>query len=206
MFQDRVDAGKKLGEKLRINSRNAIVAGIPRGGVVVAAQVAESLKAPLTCIPVKKIRSPDNPELALGAVTLDGIKYIDWNLALRSGVTQDYLDGELKEREKEVIASAKKFGFNQGIFQKGFTVIVVDDGVATGATIRAVLSYFRKKNVNCILAVPVIAEEVYRTLQSEVQMIAVLEIPQTLSAVGEYYRDFLQVSDEEVVKLLASSV
>lgn len=205
MFQNRLDAGKKLGEKLRLNSQKNFVVGIPRGGVVVAVQVARIIKSPLICIPVKKIRSPENPELALGAVTLAGIKYIDWNLTLRSSVSQKYLDRELKEREKEIVASEKKFGFTPELLKKGFTAIVVDDGVATGATIRAVLSYLKKKNVACILAVPVIAEEVYRKLQLEVQMIVALEIPRTLSAVGEYYAEFPQVSDEEVMKLLASS-
>lgn len=211
MFQNRKEAGILLSQKLDIfqdDLAGALVLAIPRGGVVVGAQIADHLHLPLDIIVIKKLRAPGNSELAIGAVAPGGVQFVDWELVLRSGVEQEYLDQELSDRRKEVEERVKKYQIPNTKFQINFknqiskykTIILVDDGVATGATVLAALKYIGKK-IKIILAVPVIARDIYDTLESKVEIIA-LEIPESFGAVGEFYKEFPQVTDEEVVKML----
>lgn len=215
MFQNREEAGKLLSQKLKFykNSQNAVILAIPRGGVVVGRQIAKILSVPLSIVVVKKLGAPHNPELAIGAIASSGVKYIDWDLVLRSGIEQEYLDQEIKEKGKEVEEREKKF-LERSNLRGGSTslkdkkiIILVDDGIATGATTMAAIKYIKEqrtynKEQNFILAVPVIAKETYVRLKSEVDNIIALEIPDSFNAVGQFYKDFPQVSDEEAIDLL----
>ncbi len=192
--------------------QNAIVVSIPRGGVVVGETIAEALNLPLDIIVVKKLGVPGNPELAIGAVAPGGIKFIDFDLALRSGVEQEYLDREIKDKSEKIRERIKKLKIRnpKSEIRNKKIIILVDDGIATGATTLAAIKYIKEsqkskvksQKYKIILAVPVIAKATYDKLKFEVDKIIALEIPDAFSAVGQFYREFPQVSDEEVIKLL----
>jgi len=206
MFEDRNHAGMQLSSRLEeYRSRNDVfVVGIPRGGVVVADAISHELKLPLTIISVKKLAAPGNPELAIGAVCANGERFIDWGLALRIGVEQQYLDQEIsqkldqaKEREKLYeIESLEEISKNRNI------VILVDDGVATGATVLGAKMCISNKKLKTVLVVPVIAKDVFKRFKKEFDQIVSLEVVDNFGAVGQYYREFSQVSDEEVINIL----
>lgn len=206
VFQNRKEAGILLSQKLDIfhnDLAGALVLAIPRGGVVVGAQIADRLHLPLDIIVIKKLRAPGNSELAIGAVGPNGVQFIDWECALRSEVEQNYLDSELTRKRKEVEERVKKFSTGKWHARDYKKIILVDDGVATGATVLAALQYIGQK-IKIILAVPVIAKDMYDTLESEVDKIVALDIPDRFNAVGEFYKEFPQVSDEEVVSILSN--
>lgn len=221
VFQNREKAGLLLAEKLKEfkSRKDVIVLAIPRGGVVVGKQLALNLKLPISCVVVKKLGAPGNPELAIGALAPSSVKYIDWDLALRNGVEQDYLDKEIEVKRKEVEERVRKFMVHDSWFmvKDKKIVILVDDGIATGATTLAAIKYIKQTlsssrqartiiagKSTIILAIPVIAKDTYGRLQSEVDEIITLEIPESFGAVGEFYREFPQVSDDEVVNILKS--
>lgn len=211
MFQDRKEAGFLLAEKLKEfkNKKDTLVLAIPRGGVVVGGQIAKILNLPLSLVVVKKLGAPHNPELAIGAITSAGINIIDWELALRLGIEQEYLDKEIQKKRKELKEREKTYNIEHltNNIKNKKHIILVDDGIATGATTMAAIKYIKEqrtynKEQNFILAVPVIAKETYVRLKSEVDNIIALEIPDSFNAVGQFYKEFPQVSDEEIVKLL----
>lgn len=212
VFHNRQDAGVRLAEKL-IQYRQdplAIVLSIPRGGVVVGAACVQFLKIAHDVLIVRKIGAPGNPELAIGAVAENDTKYIDWNLALRLDIKQEYLNETIKQKKKEVVERSKAFHKTllEEILKNKKTVIITDDGVATGATIKAAVIYIKNlskslpKDFKIILAFPVIAREIYCLLKKDVAEIIALLIADEFGAVGQFYLEFPQVSDEEVVKLL----
>lgn len=218
MFKNREEAGMLLADKLSSykNRSDTVVLAIPRGGVVVGNQIAKNLSLPLSVVVVKKLGAPGNPELAIGAAASSGVKYIDWDLTLRSGVEQDYLDSELAAKKREIEEREKKF-LKRLNLRRGSTsledkkiIILVDDGVATGATVMAAIKYIKQlairqladKQLTIILAVPVVAKDTYGRLQLEVEKIIALEVVQTFGAVGQFYSEFPQITDEEVIKLL----
>lgn len=196
--------------KKYIKRKDAVVVGIPRGGVVVANVVANSLSLPLAVISVKKLASPTNPELAIGAICASGVSFIDWDLALRIGVEQKYLDDQIREKLLQAQERERLYGIKRlALEKKGFTdLILVDDGIATGATVLVAVKELKeqkssgKTKQNVILAVPVIAKEVFGLLQQSFDTIVALEIDEHLGAVGQYYREFSQVNDEEVANIL----
>lgn len=213
MFQNREEAGNLLSRKLSEYKAlsDCVVLAIPRGGAVVGAQIAAKLSLPLSVVVVKKLGAPGNPELALGAVTQSGIKYIDWELALRSGIKQEYLDKEIALKEKETDEKMKKFRINnlELRIRDKKTIILTDDGVATGATVFAAIKYIKSlqplttnRQRITVLAVPIIAGDTYGKIKPEVDRIVALEVPGSFHAVGQFYREFPQVNDEEVMKLL----
>lgn len=205
MFHNREEAGTLLAAKLiPIASTDAVLFAITRGGIVVGRILADTLKIPLNAIVVKKLRSVHNPELAIGAILSDGTKFIDWELALRTGIDQEYLDTEIETRKKEASDLEKKYHIKLPFRKKQDTqIILADDGIATGATVQAAIRWIKEKiSDTIIIAVPVIAEDTYNQLQSEVKRIVAIEIAQQFSAVGQFYEEFPQVTDEEVIKLL----
>ena len=152
MFKNREEAGKLLSSKLSgyQKDNDAIVLAIPRGGVIVGKQIANLLKIQFAVIIVKKLTAPHNPELAIGAITLGKIKIIDWDLALRLGVEQEYLDMEIEKKSKEVEERERKFsrpagGLESRIKNKKI-IILTDDGVATGATVLAAIKYIKESD------------------------------------------------------------
>lgn len=214
MFQNREHAGQSLAEKLQEfkNRKDTIVLAIPRGGVVVGRQIADKLSLLFSALVVKKLGAPDNPELAIGALAPDGVRYINFDLALRNRVEQKYLDKEIKEKREEVEERVKQYQISNIKYRikNNKNIILVDDGIATGATTFAAIKYLKKqiadnREQKIILAVPVFAKNTFNELKSKVERIVALEIPESFNAVGQFYREFPQVSDEEVIKLLGFS-
>jgi putative phosphoribosyl transferase len=202
VFQNREEAGQMLAKKAASFIRkDSSVCALARGGAVVGKQISQQLKIPLSVLVVKKLRAPQNPELAVGAVTNDGVQYIDWDLVRRIGMTQDNLDSEISERIQQVQASQGTY--NMSKYDTDAQVLLVDDGIATGATVLAAHMWLGKKNVKKVmLAVPVIARNIYDVFQSKFEAIIALVIPSTFESVGQYYKDFPQYTDEEVKQLL----
>ena len=208
VFHDRVDAGKKLADKLsQYRSKDVVVLAIPRGGVVVGFEVAGDLGAPLSVIIPRKIGAPGNPELAIGAVTEEGDTYIDSIIVKSLGVTQSYID-EVKQQEVEEIKRRMKtyLGDRQRPELKGKTVILVDDGIATGATMKAAIRTLRRHGpAEVIVAVPVAPPETVESLKELADSVVCLETPSFFYAIGQFYREFDQVGDAEVIRLLRLS-
>jgi putative phosphoribosyl transferase len=208
-FRDRQEAGKALAKDLAFlkGRKDVIVLAIPRGGVVVGYQVAEELGAPLDIYITRKIGAPYNPELALGAVASDGSVILDEELVQRLGVSPDFVKGEKKRQQAEIARRLDKYRGNRPALDlTGKTVVLVDDGVATGATTLATLRALKKQPIaRLILAIPVGPPDVIETLAKEADQVVCLSTPEPFWAVGSFYLVFDQTSDEEVLKLLQSS-
>ncbi len=205
IFKDRQTAGKLLAEKLHFfNGRGTIVLGIPRGGVVVAAEIAKELKLPLDIIVTRKIPHPDQPELAIGAVDSDGqiIGEVGEYGRIREIVEKEL--AELKKREEKYRHARRPLAK----LIEGKVVILVDDGIATGATTLAAINYLKRHGVRKImLAVPVASREAVEKMIRELGEfgeVMVLETPENFAAVGQFYQEFQPVEDEEVIQLLAN--
>jgi len=208
MFRDRIDAGRQLARALKdYAGQHPVVLALPRGGVPVAAEVATSLNAPLDLVLVRKIGVPGQPEYAMGAVA-DGpapIAVRNADVIAFSGISDEAFaaarDRQLAEIERR---RARYLGTRARPDLSGRTVIVVDDGIATGATTRAALRAVRAGHpARIVLAVPVAPTDVLRQLAGEADAIVCLEDHVDFGAVGYFYRDFREVSDAEVIVLLA---
>lgn len=207
MFDDRVEAGKKLAGCLSsYRDQSAVVLAIPRGGVVVAAEVARELGASLDLIIPRKIGAPGNPELAIGAVAGEGKPLLNESLIQSMRLPTGYIEEAVRSEVEEIKRRRKEYlGDKPRPSLKDKTVIVVDDGLATGYTaLAAVKSVAREQPAKVILAVPVAPRETVRFLDPEVDELVVLETPAFFYAVGQFYRDFRQVSDWEVKEILRS--
>jgi len=206
-FRDRSEAGRRLAEALSAyRGRDAVVLALPRGGVPVAAEVAAALQAPLDLILVRKIGVPTQPELAMGAV-VDGATPIvvrNEDVIEFAGITEDEFDAECAREFAEIERRRQRYiGERARAEIAGQTVIVIDDGVATGATTRAALQAIRnRKPKQLVLAVPVAPGETITKLRGEVDALICLETPELFGAIGYFYRDFRQVSDQEVIAIL----
>jgi predicted phosphoribosyltransferase len=205
MFADRKDAGRRLGEELKKRGVEAdIVLAVPRGGLPVGREVADALGLPLDIVAAKKMGAPHNEELAVGAASADGSVWLNRILIDQLGVTDEYLQ---EERERAAETARKKEeryrGGRIGEAIQGRRVIVVDDGVATGATTTACLRRVRAEDAEyVVLAVPVGAPESVVRLKKEANEIVCLETPEMFGAVGQFYERFGQVSDEEAIEYL----
>lgn len=206
-FADRQDAGKQLAEKLAAykNHHNAIVIGLPRGGVIPAAEVAKELKLPLDILVPRKIGAPFNSELAVGAVTQDG--QVVWNEELMKNLnlsSHDLKDTIKKERaESNRRLSLYRKG-RPSLILKDKLVIIVDDGIATGATMRAAISYAKEQGAGKIIAAtPVATVDTLELIASEVDEVVSVKLPTTFLGINAFYDSFPQTSDDEVIALLA---
>ncbi len=205
MFNDRAHAGSLLAQKLpQKRDSFLVVLGLARGGVVVAGSVADKLGVPFDLLVVKKIPSPENSELAMGAVAPDSVSYMDWQLAQRVGVDEHYV--KLQITNLNVQIKQKNHLYRKGrlpLVVKGKTVIVVDDGAATGATMQAAVIWLKKKKAaKIIIGLPVAPAGFVEKIKREVDELVVLETPRDFFSVGQFYNDFPQVSDNEVIELL----
>ncbi|WP_406148991.1 phosphoribosyltransferase family protein [Streptomyces sp. NBC_01012] len=206
LFTDRTDAGRRLAVALRhLERRDPVVLGLPRGGVPVAYEVAQALGAPLDVIVVRKLGVPYHPELGFGAIGEDGARVISDEIVRHTGVGDEDLASVERAEEAELLRRAGTYREGRPRLPlKGRTVVVVDDGVATGATARAACQVVRAQGAaHVVLAVPVASPDVAAALREDVDEVVCLSTPQLFSAVGEWYRDFSQTSDDEVVSLLA---
>jgi putative phosphoribosyl transferase len=204
-FRDRRDAGERLAARLApFADESPLVVGLPRGGVVVAAAVAEALGAPLDVIVVRKLGVPSQPELGMGAVGEGGVTVRTEPVIRAAGVTPAQFEAAATREREEVTRRAEAFrGGRPPHSLAGRTVIVVDDGIATGGTARAALEVVRAHGAGrVVLAVPVAPPDTLRDLEPAADEIVCLESPTWFNAVGQYYADFTQTSDADVVELL----
>lgn len=209
MFQDRHDAGRELGEALaQLDLDDPVAFGIPRGGVIVAAEVAKRIGAELDVIVPAKVRAPDQKELGLGAVTSDGTTYLDEETIRILGVTRHYLDEEIRERTGEILRRTLTYrGDREETAVAGRSAILVDDGIATGGTAIAAARSVRKRGPKTlILAVPVAPTASVSKLVAEVDKVVCLSTPEPFVAVGRWYRHFDEVTDDEVRAVLQQGV
>jgi predicted phosphoribosyltransferase len=207
MFSDRTDAGEQLAAELAARGVEAdVVLAIPRGGLPVARAVADRLGARLDVVVASKVGAPGNPELAVGAVAADGTFWPNEDVIAGLEVSEPYLE---REREQEAAAAREKLRQYRGEERAplpdvtGKRVVVVDDGVATGATARACLRAVRGAGADrVVLAVPVGAADSLAELEADADSVVAVEEPRAFGAVGQYYRNFAQVSDEEAIAVL----
>jgi putative phosphoribosyl transferase len=204
-FVDRVDAGKRLASVLKnFSGKKGIVLAIPRGGVVVGYMIAKTLNLPLDIIIPRKIGAPDNPELAIGALAEDGTAILDQNLIKYLGVSREYVIEETESQKKEIRRRLKLYKQDASYPNlKGLDVIVVDDGIATGSTMKAALASVKNRGASSItVAVPVGPPSTIEELEKMADRVVCLYTPEFFQAIGEFYKDFSQTSDEEVIGLL----
>ncbi|WP_256296012.1 phosphoribosyltransferase [Haloarchaeobius salinus] len=205
MFADRTEAGRRLGELLvEQHVSGDIVLAVPRGGLPVGRAVADRLDVPLDVVAAKKLGAPWNPELAVGAVASDGAVWVNEDLVDDLGVSEEYLDEETGRQH--AVAAEKAETYREGrppLDLDGLTAIVVDDGVATGATTIACIRGAREAGAErVVLAVPVGPPDTVERLRAEADEVVCLLTPPQFHAVGQFYESFAQVSDEEAMTYL----
>jgi predicted phosphoribosyltransferase len=204
-FRDRRDAGRRLAARLLpLAAERPVVVGLPRGGVPVADEVATALGAPLEILAVRKLGAPHNPEYGIGAIAEDGTRVFDAEalavLGINGGVLESIVVRETAELRRRVAAYR---GDRPAMELRDRTVVVVDDGVATGVTDTAALRAIRRRHPRrLVLAVPVCAPDSSARLRAEADEVVCLAEPTLLYGVGQWYRDFSQVSDQEVISAL----
>jgi putative phosphoribosyl transferase len=205
ILKDRREAGERLAARLDIyRGREPLVLAVPRGGVVVAAPVHEALGGELDLIITRKIGAPHQRELAIGATSGDGFVMLNEELISRIGVFPDYVKKAAAREQAEIARRLKLYRGDRPLPKiKDRLVLVVDDGVATGYTMLAALRSLREqKPAELALAVPVGPPETFDRLNKEVEALIYLEAPVDFAAVGQFYRHFNQVSDEQVIETL----
>jgi len=203
-FRDRKDAALQLVQKLTwLKDKDLLVLAIPRGGVVVGDVIAKSLDAKLDIIVPRKLGAPSNPELAIGAVMHDGSSYLNDYVVKMLNVDQEYIRSEIKEQVREIERRLELFRGSKKYDLADKTIVLVDDGIATGATTMVAVTWVKKQKPKMVvLATPVAPGEVAKTLEPVVDKLIVLMMPLEFGAVGEFYEDFSQVGDEDVVEIL----
>ena len=218
IFQDRIDAGKRLAKKLSWlkqdqlkeerdrRQQSIVILAIPRGGVIIGDVIATELDAKLDIIVSRKIGAPDNPELAIGAVMPDGSYFLNQRLVNMLNVPQDYIQIEAHEQIKEIdrrlMAYRGSKEYDNEFERKA--VVLVDDGIATGATMTASAKWIKNKQQckRLVIAVPVAPAEILDDLNQVADEVIVLYTPEPFIAIGRFYEDFAQVSDNEVKEIM----
>jgi predicted phosphoribosyltransferase len=207
-FRDRREAGRRLGATCaRFAPEQPVVLGLPRGGVPVAAEVAGALDAPLDVVLVRKLGVPSQPELAMGAIGERGVRVLNDHVLRAAAVTPEQLAAVEARERAELERRARRYRGDRGaIALEGRVAIVVDDGLATGSTARAAIEAVRALGASrVILAVPVAPPDTLRALADVADDVVAVETPSHLWAIGAWYDDFSQTSDDEVVQELAAS-
>lgn len=205
LFRDRSEAGQRLAAELaRFTGRHPVVLALPRGGVAVAFEVALALQAPLDLVLVRKIGAPFQPELAVGAVADGGTPELVLNEDVSRFVSPDWIRDEMARQIQEMDRRRTVYlGNRPRAPVKGRTAIVVDDGIATGATMRAALHSVRRAQPDrLVLAVPVAPPDTLASLGADVDEVVCLATPEPFGAVGRFYDEFPQLDDAEVIRLM----
>jgi predicted phosphoribosyltransferase len=204
-FEDRRDAGRRLAGKLsRFEDEQTVVFALPRGGVPVGYEISRALDAPLDVFVSRKLGAPGQPEFGIGAVAAGGVRVLNQDVVRRLGIPDDYVQEITAQELAEVGRRLRYFrGERPETEVVGRTVILVDDGLATGVTARAAVQALRlRKPRHLVLAAPVCAAQTADLFRTAVDELVCLESPSDLGAIGFWYRNFEQTSDEEVVELL----
>lgn len=206
IFRDRIEAGELLAKQLLSykNNKDVIVLALPRGGVPVAFQVAKELHLPLDIFLVRKLGYPGQEELAMGAIASGGVIIYNENIIRMGGISEKDIQSAIA-RESQVLQNREQLyrGDRPPLQVKDKIVILIDDGIATGATMRAAIAGLKKLNCKkIIVATPVAPPDTYETLLNEADEVVCLELPYPFYAIGGWYQDFSQTSDEEVISLL----
>jgi putative phosphoribosyl transferase len=207
-FQDRSQAGQLLGERLAyLTSERPIVLGLPRGGVPVAFEVAQALASPLDILVVRKLGVPFHPEFAFGAIGEDDAQVLNTQFVQQLGLSKDTIAEVARHERAELIRRVELYrGDRAALALVGRTVVIVDDGLATGATARVAVEVARARGAKrIIVAVPVSPREAVAELRTLADEVISLRVPAQFEAVGEWYEDFSQTSDDEVTSLLGKS-
>ena len=205
LFADRHKAGKELAKKLRHYAfhSDVLVLALPRGGVPVGFEVAASLHAPLNVFIVRKLGVPFHQEYAMGAVASGGSYFLNENVLRQLHISREEVDNVLARETMEIKRRAHEYGTTPLLEIENRTVILVDDGLATGSTMRAAIrAVHEQRPRRIVVAVPVAPLEVYHDIQSEVDEVVAVLTPENFCAVGEWYADFSQTTDDEVRELL----
>lgn len=212
LFRNRIDAAKQLAERLywlkneiQENKSSVVIVAVPRGGVVIGNIIASQLGAKLDLVVSRKIGAPFNPELAIGAVMPDGSYFLN-DVAEMMNVSQDYIESQIEKEVKEIDRRLIEFRGDREYYNEleDKIVVLVDDGIATGATILASAKWIKDKH-NCkqlIIAVPLAPGEILEDLKRVADKVIVLHTPEPFGAVGRFYHDFNQVSDDEVKEMM----
>ncbi len=206
-FRDRQDAGRQLARRLaslHLDPKTALILAIPRGGVVVGAEIAASLHLPLDVYITRKLTAPGNPELAIGAVASDGSVFLDEDMARSAGASERYVATETERQNLEMQRRLRVYrGDRPAPALKGKDVVLVDDGIATGATTLVALRTLRRQDpARLVLAIPVGPPDAIRRMEGEADQVVVLATPEPFWAVGAFFSDWSQTSDSEVIALL----
>jgi putative phosphoribosyl transferase len=207
-FRDRRDAGARLAERLEhLRAESPAVLGLPRGGVPVAFEVATTLGAPLDVIVVRKLGVPVQPELGMGAVGEGGVIVLNEEVVRLARVSDEDVTRIAARERAEVDRRARRFrGGRPRVDVTGRTVVIVDDGIATGSTARAAMQVARAQGATrVVLGIPVGAPDTIAAMRSEADEVVCVETPLGFLAVGQAYESFTQTTDEEVVRLLAAA-
>jgi putative phosphoribosyl transferase len=209
MFLNRVDAGRQLATELAryANRQDVLVLGIPRGGVPVAFEVAQAIHAPLDILLVRKLGVPGERELAMGAIATGGARILNRRLIAELGVTEDQVAETIAAQEAELQRREELYrGVRSGIPVQGKTIILVDDGIATGSSMLAGIEALRTLHPNnIVVAVPVAPMHADRDFGGVADEFICLEQPEEFYGIGQFYKDFSQVDDLEVRALLETS-
>ncbi len=202
MIKDRIEAGQLLGDKLiKCNLENPVVLAVPRGGVILGHEISKKLGCKLDVVISKKITPHENPEYAIGAITHDGTLYKSdyWD---NYSSDENFAD-ELTRKKQEVKRRLEEYRKTTEYDLEGKTIVLVDDGIATGSTVFAILNWLSKQRTKkVLLAISVIPADTYETIKPKVSNVVTLEIPTSFSSVGQFYSSFEQVSDDEVKGIL----
>jgi len=209
MFEDRSEAGRGLAQRLKDElspeeRKNTLVLAIPRGGVPIGREISRALNIPLDCLVIKKIRAPGKEELAIGAVGEGGVVVWEEEIVRRLQVPLEYRQEIVKQKLTEFEKKESDFRSGQPIPEmRGKTVIITDDGIATGATIKAAVATIRSfQPKEVVVAVPVIAQDVLAEIKQKADRVICLEAPEMFFSVDQFYQDFRQYSDAEILAIL----
>ncbi len=209
VFKDRKEAGSLVAEKLMryAGREDVIVLALPRGGVVNGLEIAKRLKCPLDILIVRKIGFPGQPELAIGAVAETGAVVLNEEIISMGGISDEYIKQEAEKQKEEIKRRRELYREGKGLPSlEGKTVILVDDGVATGATMKAAISALKEEKLKkLVVGLPVASVEARESIGGMVDEMVCLQSPPGFMAVGGYYENFTQVTDEEVVDMLKRS-
>ncbi len=209
IFKDRIEAGQKLAKALEKykGQKDTIILGLPRGGVVTGFEIAKTLELPLDLVVPRKIGAPGNPEFAIGAITEEGEGIFNEGVIRDYEISKEYITGTVEEEKKEAQRRLKTYrGDRSPLDLKDKTVILVDDGIATGLTMRVAIKSVKNKDPKkIVVAVPCGAKDSIDQIKKDVDEVICLHAPIFFGAVGAFYREFPQTTDEEVIELMKES-